>query len=158
MNTKNKSGKKLSPTRYFQLIDICSVIFVVIIALAYFPLSNNIILGLFSVLFCIVILYTIIRAPLDEFALNCRNKAAAAAFMSVLILMMIVPYLLGFGQGFYEGFTEAHNARVVAEKAGTIMPSQVPITWNLEDDVALYISIFVFLATFQWHRFRGFSA
>ncbi len=156
MNTAAKARKKLSPTTYFRLIDISTIMFVIILAMSLILPRADIAIGLLTIFFCIMMIYVAVRGPADEFAKSCWNSGSSAAFMAVIALLLIAPFLLGFTEGVIEAFTDgyigAHNAQIGAPPAAE---SRYSIGWNISTDQSTIFSIIIFFAIFQWRRHRG---
>lgn len=152
MSISGKTKKKLSPTRYFRLMDICAAIFVAIALIAIFMPSANLVMGILGMIFCIMMVVIAIRGASDEFAKSCWNSGASAAFMTIIALVMIAPYLIGIIDGFAEGFNDAH---IEASPKGTTEKPMSSLGWSIDAEKSAMVSIAVFFVTFQWRRFRG---
>lgn len=162
MSASGKTKKKLSPEKYFRMIDICTAMFfamiltVVILSLAVTSpsvvSSVKLILGLLAIIFCIMMLVVAIRGPSDEFAKSCWNGGASAAFMTIIALILIMPLVVASIDGFIDGVTGAQPA---VSSTGTTQQEMPSSRWGIGAEPSAIVSIAVFFITFQWRRFRG---
>lgn len=152
MSVAQNKKKKLSPSAYFRLMDLCTVIFVTGVAAKLITGGNPAYLYILGLVFFLALSYLAWRGPSDEFAASCWQGAASVAFVTMVGLGVIVPYVTGFSAGMYDGFTDGY---VGTPPAGAVIEPTDYIGLPFIDALVVPVSIAAFLLTFQWRRHMG---
>lgn len=132
MPNSDRSGERELPAaRFFLLIDLACVLFVLWAFLRLSSVLNPVTRNLIWLSWSLLLLLMLFRRGQDEFWDLCWRKASAATFAGLLI----VPPLILFALSFQEGVT-MDNA-------------------HFDHDALVIVLFAIFFARFQWIRFRG---
>ncbi len=139
---KGATGAKAAK-RYFLHIDISTALFVATIATKMTLGSASAVTGLAAVGLLIAMGLAITGGPRDEFARHSWHRGTAAAFITMLVLFVALPFAAGFMDGFMEAMRDSPQAN------GAF------VTEDDYADTALFLAMAAFFAAFQWSRFAG---